>query len=213
MIEIGAGMGAAGARLSRRYKYIGVEPDARSALVAQARVAAGGTVIVGDSSALPPDAISDFLCAFEVLEHIQDDAGALRGWREHVRPGGSLIVSVPAWRHRFGASDIKVGHFRRYDRVDLERVLLDGGFIDPQIFSYGFPLGYLLQPVWSLLSHADSGPATAAQRSAESGRWLQPTDRLAWLPWLVSLPFRLLQRPFVHTKLGTGFVAVARRPL
>jgi hypothetical protein len=49
------------------------------------------------------------------------------------------------------------------------------------------------------------------ERSAASGRWMQPSDRFAWTRRLTSAPFRLLQRPFARTGLGTGIVALARR--
>src|SRR6266852_2418415 len=141
ILEVGAGMGAVGARLARRYAYIGVEPDLRSAAMAQERVArtGKGSVLKGDVSALPSDFRADLVCAFEVLEHIGDDEGALRQWREFLRPGGVLMISVPAWQRRFGASDSKVGHYRRYDRHDLVGLLESAGFGDVRLLIYGFP--------------------------------------------------------------------------
>ena len=55
------------------------------------------------------------MCAFEVLEHIDDDALALKQWREYLRPSGWLLLSVPAHQDQYGAADELVGHYRRYD--------------------------------------------------------------------------------------------------
>jgi SAM-dependent methyltransferase len=214
IIEIGAGMGSVGARLARHHRYVGVEPDAHSFEVAQRRIAetGNGTVLLGDASSLPPTLRADLLCAFEVLEHIDDDAAALRQWGTFLRPGGTILISVPAWQRRYGPSDARVGHYRRYDKVQLLEVLSRAGFRDVRILTYGFPLGYALEASWDVLARRRQDAGSTADRTAQSGRWMQPPAWLGWASRLVSLPFRLIQRGFVLTDLGTGFVALARRP-
>jgi hypothetical protein len=48
-------------------------------------------------------------------------------------------------------------------------------------------------------------------RTLESGRWHQPPDVFGWMTAAVTLPFRLLQRPFTALPWGSGLVARARR--
>ncbi|HEY6791083.1 MAG TPA: class I SAM-dependent methyltransferase, partial [Trebonia sp.] len=92
VLEIGCGGGAFGARLAQRYNYLGVEPDIESCKVAQQRVAAGGAGEVRNILAEDlGDAQFDLVCAFEVLEHIDDDAAAVKDWLARVRPGGWLL--------------------------------------------------------------------------------------------------------------------------
>jgi SAM-dependent methyltransferase len=198
VIEVGAGEGALGARLARRYTYVGVEPDPRSRARARERV---GTVV----EALPDDTF-DLVCAFEVLEHVEDDGAELRLWRDRLRPGGWLLLSVPAHEKRFGPADRRVGHFRRYEPDRLATLLAETGFETSRVVSYGFPLGYALEAGRHVLAKRGEGEGTAG-----SGRWLQPSDRLGWATRLGTAPFRLLQRPFARTRLGTGIVALARR--
>ena len=198
VLEIGAGEGALGARLARRYDYVGVEPDLVSRRKASERV---GPVL----EAVPHETF-DLVCAFEVLEHVEDDRAELRGWRDLLRPGGWLLVSVPAHEQRFGAADRRVGHFRRYNPDRLAELLSETGFESPRLMTYGFPLGYALEVGRHLLARRGEGEGTAG-----SGRWLQPSDRLGWATRLGTAPFRLLQRPFARTRLGTGLVALARR--
>ena len=117
-------MGAIGARLASRYRYTAVELDPEAAAIAHRRIAPlGGTVLCGDESLLPSGESFDLVCAFEVLEHIENDRAALLTWRNRVREGGWLLLSVPAHQCRFGPHDRLVGHFRRYDREGMNELL------------------------------------------------------------------------------------------
>lgn len=211
VLEIGAGQGATGALLARGREYVGLEPDAASFAVAQRRIGAE-RVVQTDDAAYEPSRLFDLVCALEVLEHLEDDVGALRRWQRFLAPGGWIVVSVPAGRARMGAADRRAGHLRRYDRGDLESVLARAGLVEPQISAYGFPLGYALEAARNVLARRDRGDATAGERTAASGRWLQPPDGAARATQIAVAPFRLVQRPFEGTSLGTGLVARARLP-
>jgi SAM-dependent methyltransferase len=58
--------------------------------------------------------LADNVVSLECLEHIEDDAAAFDGLVSAVRPGGRLILSVPAMPSLFGPKDVAVGHYRRY---------------------------------------------------------------------------------------------------
>ena len=66
--------------------------------------------------------------AVNVLEHIEDDLAALVGMRSLVRPGGHVILFVPAFPVAMSRFDREVGHFRRYRAGDLGRRLEAAGF-------------------------------------------------------------------------------------
>jgi SAM-dependent methyltransferase len=222
VLEMGCGQGGFGARLAQRYRYVGVEPDAVSSAVARARVAAaggGGEVRQGDLAVVADDELFDLVVAFEVIEHIEDDAGALAGWAAHLRPGGWLLLSTPAWQKRFGPADEMVGHFRRYDPPVLRSRLEGAGLTDVELVHFGAPLGYLLEAGRNAVGKrrlaspaAPAASASMAERSEASGRTLQPsTSWTATAARLGTLPFRKLQNAFPST--GPGLVARARKPV
>jgi SAM-dependent methyltransferase len=221
VLEIGCGQGGFGARLAQRYRYVGVEPDGVSGAVARARLAAaggGGEVRHGDESAVGGGELFDLVVAFEVIEHIDDDAGALAAWASHLRPDGWLLLSTPAWQKRFGPADEMVGHFRRYDPPVLRSRLHGAGLTDVELVHFGVPLGYVLEAGRNAVGRrrlaspaAPAASASMAERSEASGRTLQPsTSWAATAARIGTLPFRKLQNAFPGT--GPGLVARARKP-
>lgn len=59
------------------------------------------------------------MVALNVLEHIEDDAGALRAAHQLVRPGGAVVMFVPAFNGAMSQFDRAVGHYRRYRKATL----------------------------------------------------------------------------------------------
>jgi glycosyltransferase involved in cell wall biosynthesis/SAM-dependent methyltransferase len=213
VLEVGCGQGSLGARLAQRYHYLGVEPDRTSWAVANRRVSAtsGGEVRNVAFDALGDERF-DLVCAFEVLEHIEDDATTLKEWATRLRPGGFLLLSVPAHQRRYARADEMAGHFRRYDPAAMTALLTRCGFTDIQIRQYGFPLGYVLEAARNQIAQrrlAASEGQSLAERTAGSGRLLQPSGSMigAVNRWGTA-PFRVVQRAFPNT--GTGLVVLAR---
>ncbi|MFL6205786.1 MAG: methyltransferase domain-containing protein, partial [Acidimicrobiales bacterium] len=99
VLELGAGQGSVAARLADRYDYTGVEPDAESRAITRARLGPSARVL-GDVSELDPAETFDLVCAFEVIEHLEDDRGMVGEWARFVKPGGRMLISVPAHQDR-----------------------------------------------------------------------------------------------------------------
>lgn len=70
----------------------------------------------------------DTIVLSNVLEHIEDDAGALRRFRQILAPGGKVIVLVPALMQLYGSIDEAVGHHRRYTKKTLAAAFEAAGF-------------------------------------------------------------------------------------
>lgn len=214
MLEIGCGQGGFAVRLARRYRYIGIEPDTASWRIARTRLEGLGEVRNGDLSVVGADEQFDLVCAFEVLEHIPDDRAALAGWLQHVRPGGWLLLSAPAWPDRFAAWDEMVAHQRRYDPRELAQVLAGLGLEDVEATAFGAPLGYVLEAMRNAIARrrlTRVNELSSTERTAESGRLLTPRDGMAAaMAYVLALPFRKLQHAFPGK--GVGLVARGRRP-
>lgn len=228
VLEIGCGQGSMGTRIAATKDYLGVEPDASSCAVAQSRVTALGRGEVRQGlveDVVEPDRTFDLVCSFEVIEHIEDDVVALKSWTQRVRPGGWVLLSTPAFAHRYGPSDAMVGHFRRYDPSDFGVLLRGAGLVDEQVVVYGAGLGNLLETARNVIgarrlrkagrpvpkgSPAGIDAATMAELTSGSGRLFQPPAAAGMAVQMATAPFRVLQRRFPDR--GTGLVAVARRP-
>ena len=170
-------------------------------------------MIHGDHTAVPSGQRFDLVAAFEVLEHIEDDAAVLDEWLRLVRPNGHLLLSVPADPERFGSHDVLVGHYRRYTGDRLRQLLADAGTADVDVRHYGWPLGYLLETARNTVARRrmDTAADTTAERTAGSGRLLQPQSPvLGTAIRLAVAPFGVLQR--LRPGTGPGLIALARVP-
>lgn len=126
ILDLGPGSGVNLPVLAPRGRVIAVDRDARSL---QACRRAGAVVVCADASALPiAPASIDLACALDVIEHLDDDRAALGELARVLRPGGTLLLSVPALRMLWGRQDVLAEHRRRYRRGELRDLLRDCGF-------------------------------------------------------------------------------------
>ena len=70
----------------------------------------------------------DTVLLSNVLEHVENDAEAIRNFRLALQPGGKLLTFVPALQPLYGSMDAAVGHFRRYSKARLKTLLQANGF-------------------------------------------------------------------------------------
>ena len=127
-VDLGCGCGGFLAELARRYAVVvGIDAYGESLAVARSR-AAGAVLVEGDACRVPLAGDQfDLAVALDVLEHLEP-ARLLREARRLVRPGGWLLVSVPAYAALWSRLDEEAGHRRRYDRRLLARQLSDSGW-------------------------------------------------------------------------------------
>lgn len=216
VLEVGCGRGAAAARIAPRAdSLVGCEPDTDSFAVAKANIGTIASLYNCMSFDLPGAYRFDTICAFEVLEHIEDDAGALAEWFGKLQPGGALFLSVPAGQARFAAADRIAGHFRRYEPREMREKLERAGFTEIHVELYGFPAGHLLEAARNFVAarmlRRGAGDLDIAERTAGSGRLLQPGHGWSGVATAIAArPLVWLQRLFPNR--GVGLIARARRP-
>ncbi len=135
VLEVGAGLGTISRHLVDRELLIALEPERLYVERLRNRFAGlpNVEVIHGDAGRdedlLPlAERRLDSVVLSNVLEHIPDDAGALRRFARVLRPGGTVVLVVPALQELFGAIDAAVGHHRRYDKHTLEKALASAGY-------------------------------------------------------------------------------------
>jgi len=105
-------------------QFIDISPSALAKL--RVRGAAG---VLGSITALPyGDGVFDLICAFDVIEHVDDDERALAELARVAAPGAALITSVPLHPAQWTGFDDFVGHRRRYEPEELLAKLARHGF-------------------------------------------------------------------------------------
>lgn len=81
-----------------------------------------------DARQIPYDSEFDLIGAFDVIEHIEDDEQVLREMHRAVKPGGSIVLTVPQHPWLWSAQDERACHVRRYRYRELKRKLQEAGF-------------------------------------------------------------------------------------
>jgi SAM-dependent methyltransferase len=88
----------------------------------------GGLATLSDVTALPyRDGTFDLVCAFDIVEHVEDDRRVFAELSRVARRGASVVLSVPLHRARWTAFDALVGHVRRYEPDHLLALLREHG--------------------------------------------------------------------------------------
>jgi SAM-dependent methyltransferase len=130
-LEIGCGTGAVLRELaaSRRWeRLVGCELHPSGLAHARKRLPSAVEFVQMDGRNIPGVGIFDLTGAFDVIEHIADDEGVLRGMRAATRNGGGTIIAVPQHPWLWSQADDLAHHQRRYRRGELETKLRRNGF-------------------------------------------------------------------------------------
>jgi SAM-dependent methyltransferase len=127
----------------------------------------------------------DFVLCQNVLEHIEDDGGAVKAMAQALRPGGRMALLVPAHALLYNSLDRAYGHHRRYERGGLQGLLEGAGMEVTSIYSFnllGVP-GWLLS---GLGGSAGLGSASLAAYDLLVAAW-RPLEERVRPPWGLSL--------------------------
>jgi SAM-dependent methyltransferase len=220
LLEVGCGAGALLHDLAERgFACTALETSEEALELARAMNQGHSEVEIHEAPQSDWDERFDVLVSLEVLEHIEDDDAALDRWRGWLRPGGHLLLSVPARPDLWNASDVWVGHYRRYDREGLLALLDRAGFDVLHAECYGYPLANLTESVRGWLHGRRlraSGAPAAAVGTARSGieRGIEARLYPLQASRLGSRLFRAccrLQERYLDRELGTGHLVLAVR--
>ncbi|MGI8594270.1 MAG: class I SAM-dependent methyltransferase [Solirubrobacteraceae bacterium] len=193
VIEVGAGIGTYSERTLARGvdRLTLVEPDPACARSLEARVGGDGRVAVhrnalpGSQALREAAGSADLVYSLNVLEHIADDAGAMREMARALRPGGRLFVLVPAHPRLYTELDRSYGHHRRYTRSSLRGLLEGAGLVVDDIASFNL-LGI---PGWWLQGRCGATGMPSSSLAAYDAllRLWRPVERRVRPPWGLSV--------------------------
>jgi len=146
VLEVGAGLGDLTGRLADRHRVVATDVSTRCLDALQEKfgenpnvTVAGYDVVAGGSVPEQPDEGFGSVVMSNVLEHLPDDEAVLAKLSKVLRPGGSVIIFVPAFELLYGKFDQMIGHHRRYRRRGLEQVLTAAGFTEPRVRYVNLP--------------------------------------------------------------------------
>jgi SAM-dependent methyltransferase len=201
ILDVGCGDGLLFDRLERFGAELeGLEPDPRRVNDERWRARIRPQAL-GPGAYVP--GTSDLVLMLDVLEHIADDRAALRAVHDALRPGGHLLLTVPALPWLWSRHDEVNEHHRRYRLHPLRRLLEESGLeVETVRFCFAWTVAPLVVRRWLV-------PAGRAGAGAEYAVGI-PTPAINTLLTLVSRCEHALGR-LVRWPLGSSLLAVARR--
>lgn len=126
VLEVGAGLGGTTQVLTTQpvASWTCLEPDAALVEELKNKINSGligdhTKVITGVLSDIEPDRLFDCIMYIDVIEHIEGDKAELENASQHLKPGGTLFVLVPAHQWLYSPFDKAIGHYRRYNKAML----------------------------------------------------------------------------------------------
>ena len=180
ILDAGCGSGRNMVEFARHGRVTGVELSATSVALAREREA--GEVIEGSVLEMPlPDATFELAASLDVIEHLEDDLGALRELRRVVAPGGALLVTVPAYQWLWSGHDEINHHHRRYTRASLQRIGEQAGWRQVRTTYFNS----LLLPIAVVLRVLDRFSTKTTESSLDL--WIPPEP----LNWVLERPLAL----------------------
>jgi dolichyl-phosphate beta-glucosyltransferase len=157
-LDVGCGGGATARRIADRIPTFGVDLSSRALGYARARGLTGLVRAAGDT--LPFDGASfGSAVALDVLEHHARPERILSEVNRVLRPGGTLVVTVPAFQWMWSYADHVLGHYRRYTRPELAASLRTAGFTVDRVtyfHSWLLPLAWTFRKLRALSGRTDS---------------------------------------------------------
>jgi SAM-dependent methyltransferase len=200
-LEAGCGTGQVAMALQRAIPTLqltAAEAFIEGLEIASRRVP-GAELVQADVRNLPFEAEFDVVGAFDVLEHVRDDAAAMRELAKAVRPGGGVLVTVPQHDFLWSAVDERAGHTRRYSSNSLKALMSSCGLTLERTTSFvSLLLPAMLASRLTQRGSTSHGELYVKPMTNRIGRWVMTIER-AMIRAGVSLPF------------GGSLLAVARR--
>lgn len=204
ILNAGCGSGELSFQLAAAgHRVLGVDPAPEYIDLARLNAERAGidncSFAVASIEEFTSDEVFDCVVATDVLEHIADDEAAFAKLVSLVKPGGMLLITVPAGPWLYGYHDESLGHYRRYSRRQLLRLV--SPFCQTETLRY---FGFSLIPVCYLYSKVlrtpypvgASGDAAKNPLVAFTLRSMLQVDRLLPLPLGISLILKA-RRPLV----------------
>lgn len=205
LADCGAGTGLFAAEMTPHCRVLAIDDYEESLAIARKNLGAE-RVRKGSCKQLPlDDASVDVVTALDVIEHVEEDRAAVREFARVVRPGGIVVITVPALMLLWSDWDVALHHFRRYTRSSLLAV------IPPEQFEVvccqyvnvaAFPLVLAVRKFRALKERFGA----KIQRRSEDA--IPPAPINALLRWsFVSLACQNI----IRFPAGVGLLAVLRR--
>lgn len=212
IMDVGCGYGGMLEGLSELGNAMGMEIDLDSARASLDRGCGGICLGSGYDMPIREDSV-DLFTLFDAIEHIEDDEKVVNQCAKALKPGGHIMITVPAYQFLYADNDRIAQHLRRYTRPRLKRIVRNAGLEVVKATHYNVLLFPLILPAVLLIKIKEKlrGPIGPERQGSTNLSYKYPgvlsmllreifSSERFFLPW-ISMPF------------GHSIALIARKPM
>ena len=204
LLDCGAGTGRFAQSMESHCKVLVLDDHEESLRLLRGRFRADQVLALDHGEVPLPAAAVDYVTALDVLEHVPDDAAAVRGFHRIVKPGGIVAVTVPASMALWSDWDTSLHHYRRYDRAQLAALFPDS---DWEVIHVAYTNVLLFPLVWCARKWGALRRWLGGAANSRAEDWVPPV----WLNALLRLQFVGLAKTPFPFPFGVSLLLVACR--
>lgn len=202
IIDLGCGTGLLLAELNKLVFPIGVDFSMMALSFCLRRGIRN--LVCADVSCLPfPDSCFDLVFALDLLEHIEDDANLMREMWRICRPGGVVLLTVPAHQFLWSEHDEALHHYRRYSAKQLRKLIIDSGFT---ALKFSFCISFMFLPI---LLFRKLQKLFKSSEKPQTHLIILPKLLNSFLIWFLALEARLIR--YIDLPLGVSILSLAKK--
>ncbi len=202
ILDVGCGTGINFKILSKFGSVTGVDESSLAISFCQKRGIK--RVIKGQAEKIPQaDSSYDLVCAFDLIEHVEDDLVALKEFYRVCRPGGYVFILAPAYQFLWSEHDEALHHKRRYSLSDLHRKMSLAGF---SLIKRSYLITLLFFPILGFrfiksLINSKSGP--------KASYVILPSSLNTFFIWLLKIESLLLTK--INFPFGASVLCIGQK--
>lgn len=183
----------------------GVDLSKNACIIAEKRIS--NNIKVKNMDFMKINGEYELIIMFDLLEHVLNDNDFIKKAYNLLNKGGYFLINIPAKANLYGNKDRYFGHYRRYEKEQIKKLLELNGFKILSFWSYGFPItGKVYEYLFKDKIKGDEFKNTI-ESSIKTPKSITNVNRIIrHFYWIVNI-----QNLFLNTDIGSEYMILCKK--